>query len=188
MERSGLRVENFWCVMCNLWCEIFDFFLGFWIYESRGDQKHPIWVVSRFCSGLSKWTTALVAVIYTLYLAIPHNSYGTQEFPDCGNLVGANWVENLRWDHMEPYVPFMWVHTEPSMHFRKANTEPSMHFKKANAEPSMYFRKANTKCSLPVLLPTPNFTSKFTPSFIPNISINLLHHDECNIISQVKVN
>ena len=70
---------------------------------------------------------------------------------------------------------------------RKTNTDPSVHFRKANTDLSMHFRKANTEFLLPVLLPTPNFTSKFSPSFIPNITINLVHHDECNIISQVTV-
>ena len=65
-----------------------------------------------------------------------------------------------------------------TVHFRKTNTDPSVHFRKANTDPSMHFRKANTEF----------FTSKFTPSFIPNITINLLHYDECNIISQVRVN
>ena len=60
--------------------------------------------------------------------------YGTPEFPDCGNLVGAAWVENLLLDHTELYVPFRWVHKEPSVHFRKDNTEPSMHFRRKNAE------------------------------------------------------
>ena len=94
------------------------------------------------------------------------NSYGTSEFPDCGNLVGADCMRNLRW----------------------ANTEPSMHFRKANTDPSVHFRKANKEFLPPVLLPTPNFNSKFTPSFISNITINLVHHDECNVISQVTVN
>ena len=106
-----------------------------------------------------------------------HNSYGTSEFPDCRNLVGADCMGNLRW-----------ANKEPSMHFRKTNTDPSVHFRKANTDPSMNFRKANDEFLLPVLLPTPNFTSKFNPSFIPNITINLLYHDECNIISQVTVN
>ena len=105
-----------------------------------------------------------------------HNSYGTSEFPDCGNLVGADCMGNLRW-----------ANTEPSMHFRNTYTDPSVHFRKANTDLSMHFRKANTEFLLPVLLPTPNFTSKFTPSFIPNITSNLLHHDECNIISQYNI-
>ena len=75
-----------------------------------------------------------------------------------------------------------------SMHFTKTNIDPSVHFRKANTDPSMHFRKANREFLLPVLLPTPNFTSKFTIGFISNISINLLHHDECNIISHVTVN
>ena len=93
-------------------------------------------------------------------------SYGTSEFPDCGNLVGADCMRNLRWANMEP-----------PMHFRKTNTDLSVHF-----------RKANTNFLIPVLLPALHLTSKFTPSFISNITINLLHHDECNIISQVTVN
>ena len=86
--------------------------------------------------------------------------------------VGADCMGNLRWANMEP-----------SMHFRKTNTDPSVHFRKANTDPSVHFRNANKEFLLPVFLPTPKFTSKFTPSFISNITINLLHHDECNIIS-----
>ena len=52
-------------------------------------------------------------------------------------------MENLRWGHPEPYVPFRWVHKELSMHFRKANTEPTMYFRKADTEPSMHFRRGN---------------------------------------------
>ena len=77
---------------------------------------------------------------------------------------------------------------ERSMHFRKTNTDPFMQFRKANTDPSVHFRKANTDFLHPVLLPTLNLTSKFTPSFISNMTINLLHLDECNIISQVTVN
>ena len=72
-----------------------------------------------------------------------HNSYGTPEFPDCGNHVGADWMENLRW-----------ANTEQSMHFGETNTDLSVHFKKANTDPSMHFRKTNTEFLLPVLLPT----------------------------------
>ena len=106
-----------------------------------------------------------------------HNSFGTSKFPDCGNIVGADCMGNL-----------MLANTVQSMHVRTTNTDPSMHFRKANMDPSMQFRKANTELLLPVLLPTSNFTSKLTPSVIPNIFINLLHHDECNIFSQVTVN
>ena len=74
-----------------------------------------------------------------------HNSYITTEFPDCGNLVGVDYVENLRWDHMELYIPLRWVHTEPSVHLRKANTEPSVHLRKANTERSMHFRRENAE-------------------------------------------
>ena len=81
-----------------------------------------------------------------------------------------------------------WASTELSMHFMKTNTDPFVHFRKAYTDPSMHFRKANTEFLLPDLLSTPNFTSKFSQSFISNITINLLHHDECNIISQVTVN
>ena len=72
-----------------------------------------------------------------------HNSYGTPEFPDCGYLVGADWMETMRWANTEPFV-----------HFRETNMDPSMLFRKANVDPSMHFRKANTKFLLPVMLST----------------------------------
>ena len=59
-----------------------------------------------------------------------------------------------------------WANTEPSMHFRKTITDPSVHFRKTNTDPPRHFRKANTEFVFPVLLLTPNLTSKFTPSFI----------------------
>ena len=96
-----------------------------------------------------------------------HNSYGTPKFPDCGNLVGEDWMGNLRW-----------ANTEPSMHFRETNTNPSVHFRKANTDPSMHYTKVNIEFVRPFFFPTPNFTSKFTPSFISNITTNLLHHDK----------
>ena len=61
-----------------------------------------------------------------------HNSYGTPKFPDCGNHVGADWMENLRWASMDPFMHFRETNTDPSMHFRKAHTESSMNFRKAN--------------------------------------------------------
>ena len=35
---------NMWCVMCEVWCMMFQtwFFVRSGLYESRGDQKHPI--------------------------------------------------------------------------------------------------------------------------------------------------
>ena len=50
--------------------------------------------------------------------------------PNCGNLVGADLVKNMRWDYTKIYVPFMLVHTEPSVQFRKDHTEPSCIFRK----------------------------------------------------------
>ena len=32
---------------------------------------------------------------YDILVLFFHNSYGTPKFPDCGNLVGADWMENL---------------------------------------------------------------------------------------------
>ena len=58
---------------------------------------------------------------------ILHNSYGTPEFPNCGNQVGADWMENMRR-----------ANTEQSMHFTETNTDLSMHFRKANTDTSMY--------------------------------------------------
>ena len=99
-----------------------------------------------------------------------HSIYGTLEFPNCGNLMRANWMENLRW-----------ANTEPSMNFRETNTELSMHFRKANTDPSMNFRKVNTELLLLVLLPTiltiySQLYFSFTPSLNINITTNLLHH------------
>ena len=74
-----------------------------------------------------------------------HNSHGTKEIPDCGNLVRPDWVGNLRWDNTEPYEPFRWVNTEPSVQFRKANTDLSVQFRKANTDPSMQFRWGHRK-------------------------------------------
>ena len=74
-----------------------------------------------------------------------HDNYGTPEFPDCGNLVGAD--------------------TVPSIHFRETNTDPSMHFRKANTDLSMHSRKANTELLLTVLLPTLFIFS--LPSLLP---------------------
>ena len=87
------------------------------------------------------------------------------------NLVGADWMENLRW-----------ADTELSMHFRETNTEPSMQFRKANTDPNMHFQKAITEFLLLALLPTllPISLSVFTPSFNPYITTNLLHHDKGN--------
>ena len=69
-----------------------------------------------------------------------HNSLGTKEIPDCGNLVRPDWVGNLRWDNTESYEPFRWVNTEPSLPFRKANTDLSVQFRKANTDLSIQFR------------------------------------------------
>ena len=80
---------------------------------------------------------------YDILVLFFHNSYSTPEFPGCGNLVGAVWMENL-----------MLGDTNPSMHFRETNTDLSMHFRKTNMDPSMHLRKANTDFFLPVLLPT----------------------------------
>ena len=82
---------------------------------------------------------------HSFLLLFLHNSHGTQEIPDCGNLVRPDWVGNLRWDNTEPYEPFRWVNTEPSVRFRKANTDPSVQFRKANTDPSMQFRWDHTE-------------------------------------------
>ena len=67
----------------------------------------------------------------------------TLELPDCENLEGTDWMENLRW-----------AKTEPSMHFRDTHTDPSVYFRKAYTDPSMHSRKANTEFLVPVLLQT----------------------------------
>ena len=47
---------NMWCVMCDAWCVMFQiwFFVRSWLYESRGDQKHPIWVISDLFNDIPK--------------------------------------------------------------------------------------------------------------------------------------
>ena len=47
---------NMWYVMCDAWCVMFQtwFFVRSWLYESRGDQKHPIWVISDLFNDIPK--------------------------------------------------------------------------------------------------------------------------------------
>ena len=85
---------------------------------------------------------------HSFLLLFLHNSHGTKEILDCGNLVRPDWVENLRWHNTEAYEPFRWVNTEPSVQFRKANMDPSVQFRKANTDPSVQFRKASTDPSV----------------------------------------
>ena len=102
-----------------------------------------------------------------------HDSYGTPEFPNCGNLVGTDWMEDLRWANMEP-----------TMHFRETNTDLPVHFRKANTDLSMHFRKVNTKFLVPALLPnllTISLASLYP--FLPPVVIpTYLHHNKWNVI------
>ena len=77
---------------------------------------------------------------HVFLLLFSHNSHGTKEILNCGNLDWPDWVGNLRWDNTEPYEPLRWVNMEPSVLFRKANTDPPEHFRKADTYPSMQFR------------------------------------------------
>ena len=45
-----------WCVMCDAWCVMFWtwFFVRSWLYELRGDQKHPIWVIYDLFNDIPK--------------------------------------------------------------------------------------------------------------------------------------
>ena len=47
---------NMWCVMCDAWCVMLQtwFFVKSWLYESRGDQKHTIWVISDLFNDIPK--------------------------------------------------------------------------------------------------------------------------------------
>ena len=47
---------NMWCMMCDVRCVMFQtwFFVRSWPYESRGDQKHPIWVISSLFNDIPK--------------------------------------------------------------------------------------------------------------------------------------
>ena len=43
-----------WCVMHDMWCSRFDFFVRSWLYELREDQNHPIWVISDLFNDIPK--------------------------------------------------------------------------------------------------------------------------------------
>ena len=47
---------NMWCVMCVAWCVMFPiwFFVRSWLYELRGDQKHPNRVISDLFNDIQK--------------------------------------------------------------------------------------------------------------------------------------
>ena len=44
-----------------------------------------------------KWDVNFILFQIGHFGALLHNSYGTLECSDCGNQVGADWMENLRW-------------------------------------------------------------------------------------------
>ena len=112
---------------------IYYLFMGKYLFNSN---KVHIWKLKTKKNYMPFYFKQDILVFFL------HNSYGTLEFPDCGNLEGADCMENLRW-----------ANTDPLVHFRKTNTGPSVHFRKANTDPSMHLRNANTEFLLPVLLP-----------------------------------
>ena len=74
-----------------------------------------------------------------------HNSYGTPEFPNCGNLEGTDWMEGLRWANKEPSMIFRETNTNRSVHFRKANTNLS------EIQIAGKFQKLLVSCTFPIL-------------------------------------
>ena len=91
-------------------------------------------VTCHMSKPLQFWTMHYISnrTFWCFSCILPCN--GTLEFPNCVNLVGADWMENLSWATTKPYFNFRETNTDPSMHFRKAITDPSMHFRKANTE------------------------------------------------------
>ena len=43
-----------WCVMRNVWCSRLDFFVWSILYETRGDQRDPIWEISDLFNDIPK--------------------------------------------------------------------------------------------------------------------------------------
>ena len=43
-----------WCVMRDVFWFKLDFFVRSWLYESRGDQRYPIWVISDLFNDIPK--------------------------------------------------------------------------------------------------------------------------------------
>ena len=79
---------NMWCVMCDAWCVMFRtwFFVRSWLNELRGDQKHPIWVISDLFNDIPKsipggshmYTTSCKASHVTIYTRVPTQSTGKE--------------------------------------------------------------------------------------------------------------
>ena len=67
---------------------------------------------SHILYNLLLWKTHNQLKIYFFVLFFLHQSNGTSENPNWVNLVGADWVCNIKWDHMELYTQLRCVHTE----------------------------------------------------------------------------
>ena len=53
---NSYAIIAMWVVMRDVWCARLIFFVRSWLFESRGDQKYPIWVVSGLLSDIPKLT------------------------------------------------------------------------------------------------------------------------------------
>ena len=75
--------------MCDAWCVMFQtwFFLRYWLYESRGDQKKPIRVISDLFNDIPK----LIPGGSTQYLARLHSSYCFGVRGDMWHLTPDTW-------------------------------------------------------------------------------------------------
>ena len=77
--------------LCDVWCVMCDvpglFFVRSWLFESRGDQKYPIWIVSGLLSDSPKLTPGGNHK-YTLSCK---GSYGGQNGPSVITLQNIFW-------------------------------------------------------------------------------------------------
>ena len=126
----------------------------------------PAKINGRFRLGLPKVYGGFILFQIGHFGAFLHNSYVTLKFPDYGNLVGADWMENLRW-----------ANTYPIHQIRSFGLGRPIQFC-----PCILGRPLQNFCSPFIPNFIHNFTSSFTSSFCPNITTNWLHHNEYNVI------
>ena len=88
-----------------------------------------------------------------------HNSYGTSELPNCGNLVGADCMGNLRWR----------IRNRPCTLGRPIRIRPCILGRPIQNFCSQFYFQLYSQFHFQVY-------SCFTPSFNSNITTNLLHH------------
>ena len=122
-----------WYVMPYVWCVICNvqglFIVRSWLFDSRGDQKYPIWVVSGLFSDILKLTPG-GSCIYTLSCKASYEG-----FPAINKLVSKRCEQIItplfHFDHMLTRVPLSpyFIHGSESV-----KTLPHFFFGWASAE------------------------------------------------------